>query len=94
MSCNGNDCAQCEYSYLDFSTKICKKPSITVSNCWVYSSDGVCQVCEPKYKRNSSGKCDAINVAGCREVNSMGVCTTCDNGIMVRLGQCNSNNTC
>ena len=52
----------------------------------MYSSDGVCQVCEPKYKRNSSGKCDAINVASCREVNSMGVCTTCDNGMMVKLG--------
>ena len=60
----------------------------------MYSSDGVCQVCEPKYKRNSSGKCDAINVASCREVNSMGVCTTCDNGMMVKLGQCNPEHTC
>lgn len=40
------------------------------------------------------GKCLSIPEPGCAETNSLGVCTSCEDGVLVHLGKCDSTRKC
>lgn len=78
LSCTGNICASCVYSYL--SVGYCAKPSKKVDNCGAYVSDGVCYACEPGYTLASVTSCKKIEINNCLSVDTTGKCITCSNG--------------
>ena len=59
-------CENCNsMMYLDPERNICKVVTKPVEKCFVYSSDGQCEVCKSNYVRKWNNKCVIGNIKGC-----------------------------
>ncbi len=94
-SCVSSSCSYCVQSFLVPGASSCTPTQTFVDNCVGYASSGVCSRCKLGFYVDSVGKCIAITIANCVEVNTdKNLCLTCSQGILEKNGQCSTSNKC
>ena len=93
LSCQGNICTQCIFSYID-ANGVCQDAD-KVDDCKFYSSKTDCEVCEDGYYLNAN-ECREIEVDDCERVNATNpsVCIVCEDSIVVNNGECEGETEC
>ncbi len=93
LSCAGTKCTLCIGSFIN-KNGVCEVPEKKIWRCMMYNSDGSCQGCKYGYYLTPEGTCEAINIAGCLQVDYNNNCIMCTEQIMVKDGICNPKNKC
>jgi hypothetical protein len=91
LSCEGNQCKACDFSYLENGK--CVKPLTSIQNCLTYKKDGECSFCLHGYHLKDN-KCLHNVIENCAEENAQGMCIMCKKGIKIKAGVCLKENKC
>ena len=93
LDCNNTTCGQCYMSYPN-ATGVCTVGT-TVNNCYSYSANGTCSVCNYGYYLNN-GACTEITVDKCAVVDNTAptTCIACENSILAANGVCTGTTKC
>ena len=60
----------------------CVNANINVLNCYIYTANGVCQVCKKGYINNNAGQCILPPNKLCQQFNPLGSCLHCNSSLL------------
>lgn len=98
LMCLGQKCVICANSFPSIDAHPCQNPSKPVTNCFIYSADGLCSRCVSGFYATNSGICLPLDTSIANTcllpANNSTFCKVCQNRVLSDNGLCNSQQAC